>query len=76
MPLSGGLVAGAVGVGALATAGAGGDTVTTCPPTDNSFYCKFVKDFNMFKMVLFMLLIIGVIVFLIYYFMKSSKKRK
>lgn len=43
--------------GALGTAG--GMTVTSCPSGDTSFYCTFVKWFNMLKMVLF---IIGVII--------------
>jgi hypothetical protein len=52
-----GAVAGSAVAGGVA--GAGGTTVTTCPPGDESFYCKFVKGFSIFQMILF---IIGVLV--------------
>lgn len=60
----------AAGVGGAIMSGAGGTTVTTCPPEDNSFYCKFVKGFNIFKMLLVILaVIIGVV--MLYYFFKK-----
>jgi hypothetical protein len=64
-----GLVAGA---GGLLAGGAGGATVTTCPPEDTSFYCKFVKGFNIFKMILFIVAILIGIVF-IWYLFRSKK---
>lgn len=56
-----GLVAGGASAVGSGVASAGGTTVTTCPPGDTSFYCQFVKGFNIFKMLLF---IIGVLVVL------------
>jgi hypothetical protein len=50
------VVAGAAGVGLLSSAG--GTTITTCTNGDDSFYCKFVKGFNMIKMVLFILILL------------------
>lgn len=67
-----GLIAGAGG--ALA-AGAGGTTVTSCPPEDTSFYCTFVKGFNIFKMILFIIAILIGILF-IWYLFKSPKSKK
>ena len=67
-----GLIAGA---GGALTAGAGGTTVTSCPPDDNSFYCTFVKGFNIFKMILFIIAILIGIVFIWYQF-KSPKSKK
>lgn len=51
---------GSVAGGAVAAgvSSAGGTTVTTCPPGDTSFYCTFVKGFNILKMVLFILSIL------------------
>lgn len=60
-----GLVAGAGG--AIASS-AGGTTVTTCPPDDTSFYCKFVKGFNIFKMLLFIVAVLIGIWFVWYLF--------
>lgn len=50
----------AAGLGS-ALGNAGGMTLTTCTQGDNSFYCQFVRGFNIFKMVLF---IIGVLIIL------------
>lgn len=49
-------------------ASAGGATITSCPAEDKSFYCTFVKGFNIFKMVLF---ILGV-VFILYVLYSSA----
>jgi hypothetical protein len=54
---------------------AGGYTLTTCPSTDQSFYCKSVRWFNMFKMVLFIIFVIIMIYFL-YTIFYSNKKRR
>lgn len=54
-----------------AVAGAGGVTVSTCPPEDKSFYCQFVKGFNIFKMILSILLILAVIGVIAWVFLKK-----
>lgn len=63
-----------------AVQGAGGMTITSCPPDDTSFYCKFVKWFNMFKMLLVVLSIVITIGIIAYVFWpkkgKLLKKRK
>jgi hypothetical protein len=48
-----------------ATSGAGGTTITSCPPGDESMYCKFVKGFNIFKMIVFILTVLGSVYFVI-----------
>lgn len=63
----------AAGVGGAIMGGAGGTTLTNCPPEDNSFYCQFVKGFNLFKMLLVIIAVIAVAVFLWYMFKKSRK---
>jgi hypothetical protein len=50
---------GAVAGGALGgmVGGAGGTTITMCTAEDQSFYCKFVRGFNIFKMILYVIMI-------------------
>lgn len=75
--ISPGLAVGGAGlVAATATQGAGGTTVTSCPSEDNSFYCKFVKGFNIFKMILVILIIVGVIAFMAWFFWPKGRKPK
>jgi hypothetical protein len=76
-----GATAGGVG-GTLLGAGvasgissAGGTTVTTCPPEDKSFYCQFVKGFNIFKMILFIIGIL-IVIYIVYLIFFSTKKFK
>lgn len=71
---AGGLVAGAVAGGLVS--GAGGSTLTTCKSDDTSFYCTFVRWFNMFKMVLYMIVVLVIIVVLWKAFGGASKKMK
>ena len=62
-----GTATGAIAALALggATSGAGGTTITSCPPGDETMYCKLVKGFNIFKMILFILTVLGSIYFVI-----------
>lgn len=62
-----GLLVGAAG--ASVVAGAGGSTVTVCKSDDQTTYCKFVRWFNIFKMVFTF-----VIVFILAYFLYSTWK--
>ena len=69
------LAAGAgVGVGA-SIGNAGGITICNAQ-NQNTWYCQFVQFFNVFKMLLSFLLIIGVIVFLFYWFAGSGRGGK
>ena len=65
---------GGFGIGS-ALGNAGG--VTVCGGNDASFYCQFVKFFNVFKMFIVILVFIAVIVYLAYSFSgaKSSLKK-
>lgn len=62
---------GAAAVGG-AMAGAGGTTLTTCPPDDKSFYCQFVKGFNIFKMLLVIFGVLIVIGFIVLMFIRKK----
>jgi hypothetical protein len=66
VPLIGAAAAG----GIMATNGAG--TTESCPTSDTTFYCKFVRFFSMFKMLLFIGIVIAVIAFIIYFLMKKK----
>ena len=70
------LLAGAVGSSMVSNAG--GATITTCPPEDKSFYCNFVKGFNIFKMILFIIVVLTIAYVLYKVFLGSngSKTRK
>lgn len=60
--------------GAVALADAGGSTVTKCDGENaNSFYCKFVQGFNIFKMVLFIIIVLVLLYFIWSWFKKSKK---
>lgn len=48
--------------------GVGGTTLTTCPAGDQSFYCKFVRGFNIFRMIIAIILFIVLIYFLYAWF--------
>lgn len=48
--------------------GVGGTTLTTCPSSDQSFYCKFVRGFNIFRMIIAIILFIVLIYFLYVWF--------
>lgn len=65
---------GAVALGGMIS-GAGGTTITTCKDGDDSFYCKFVKGFNIFKMILFIIAVL-VIVYMLWKAFGSGKKRR
>ena len=67
------LTAGAAGA-ASSLGTAGGVTVSSCPPDDQSFYCSFVRFFNMFKMVL-VIIIVLIIAYFIYKMFFASKSR-
>ena len=74
-----GLIAGGAGVAALgtaATSGAGGTTISTCYDDDTRYYCKFVRFFNMFKMLIFIVICIIVVGLLIYFFSRASFAKK
>lgn len=63
-----------LGIGS-ALGNAGG--VTVCGGNDSSFYCQFVKFFNVFKMFIVILVFIAIIVYLAYTFsgIKSTTKK-
>jgi hypothetical protein len=65
---------GSFGIGST-LGNAGG--VTVCGGNDASFYCQFVKFFNVFKMFIVILVFIAVIVYLAYSFsgVKSSGRK-
>lgn len=62
-------VLGGAAVGAM-TASAGGNP--ECKAGDNSFYCNFVRGFNIFKMILFVVVIL-IVAFFIYKMMSNKK---
>lgn len=76
-PQQQGLGAGAALIGGTAlgamTSGAGG--APECKSGDTSFYCNFVKGFNIFKMIIFILIIL-VVIWFIYKMMTAKKSGK
>ena len=66
-----GAIAAGAGAGAL-TSGAGGTTVTSCPPDDQSFYCKLSRFTGIVKMILFLITVI-VFVIALFYLWKSLR---
>lgn len=52
--------------------GVGGTTLTTCPATDQSFYCKFVRGFNIFRMVLAIIIFL-VLLYFVYVWIFAKK---
>lgn len=66
----------AAGVGSAVVSGAGGVTVSSCPPDDNSFYCKMTRWFNLFKMLIAFLAVLGVIYVLWVMFRGTSQNSK
>lgn len=63
--------------GSALLSNAGGITVTSCTAEDNSFYCQFVKGFNVFKMLLFILAILigGYFLYTMYVSSNSNRTR-
>ena len=59
--------------GASLLSGAGGFTMTSCASGDESFYCKFVRGFNILKM---LLVVIGfvIIAYVLYAAYARNKK--
>jgi hypothetical protein len=74
-PQSGALLVGAAGATLLS--GAGGTTVVSCKDGDNSFYCKFVRGFNILKMVLvvIVLILLGYFAYKVFFSGNGSKKK-
>ena len=70
-----GLLVGAAGATLLS--GAGGTTVVSCKDGDNSFYCKFVRGFNILKMVLvvIVLILLGYFAYKVFFSGNGSKKK-
>lgn len=64
-----GLFAGSAVAGGVSSAG--GTTITSCPADDKSFYCQFIKGFNLFKMILFIIAFIIAIYVLYKMFVKK-----
>jgi hypothetical protein len=58
------------GAGILATNTAGG--TPECSEENTTFYCNSVKYFNLFKMLLFVLIIIAIIAFIIWHFTRNK----
>lgn len=67
-----GLIAGVAGASLLS--GAGGTTISTCKDEDTSFYCKFTRGFNIFKMILSIVAFL-VIAFVLYKIFLGSKSK-
>jgi hypothetical protein len=69
------LLVGAAGASLLS--GAGGTTIVSCRDGDNSFYCKFVKGFNIIKMILFVivLILVGYFAYKMFFSENGSKKK-
>jgi len=67
-----------LGIGAgIGLSSTGGRTVIVCNGSNaSSFYCKFVEFFNIFKMFIFIIAFIGLIVWFLYSFSQSSIGRK
>lgn len=69
------LLAGA-GAGAVAnTTGASTPVLMTCPPEDKTFMCKLARFYNIFKMILGILVTVIVIGVLLWYGWKLFKSR-
>ena len=68
---TGAAVLGGTAIGAM-TSGAGG--APKCKADDTSFYCNFVKGFNIFKMIIFVLVIIVVVWFVVKMMTTRGKK--
>lgn len=54
----------------------GGGTLSVCNADDDTYYCNFVRGFNIFKMILFIIFILFIIVYGIYYFIQIFKPTK
>ena len=67
------LTAGAAGA-ASSLGTAGGVTVSSCPPDDKSFYCSFVRFFNIFKMLIVIIVVIIIAYFIYKVFLSSTSK--
>jgi len=73
-------VAGALGVGAGVGVGASlgnaGGIYVCNDKNQDSFYCKFVQFFGMFKMILYICVVLAFIGYLIYWFGGFGRKMK
>ena len=65
-------VSGAAIGGAAMTSGTG--SMAKCDVNDTSFYCTFVKGFNIFKMLLFVLIVI-ISLYIVYKVMTGKRKK-
>jgi hypothetical protein len=52
--------------------GVGGTTITSCPATDQSFYCKFVRMFNIIKMII-AIIVFAVLLYFLYVWFFAKK---
>ena len=52
--------------------GVGGTTITSCPASDQSFYCKFVRGFNIFKMIIAIIVFVILLYFLYVWFFANK----
>ena len=71
--VAGGLAAGA---GAGLVSGAGGTTLHTCRPDDESTYCRMSRAVGIVKMIIFFIVLIVVLVVLFYLFKDWRASRK
>jgi len=69
------LAAGA-GLGLGSSIGNAGGVFVCNAQNQDTWYCKFVQAFSVFKMLLWFLLLIGIIVFLFYWFTGSKSGGK
>ena len=61
------------GVGLGASAGNSGSVFVCNAQNQETWYCRFVQFFSVFKMLLWFLLLIGVIVYYFYWFTGSKR---
>jgi hypothetical protein len=70
-----GLAAGGGAVAGGALSGAGGVTVSSCPPEETGFYCTFVRGFDVFKMTLVILAVVLFIALLLWWMLARKAGR-
>jgi hypothetical protein len=66
---TGSMLAAGVGAGMSST---GGTTLSMCNSGDDSFYCKFIRFFNMLKMIIFLIVLVVVIYFVYNTFVSNT----
>jgi hypothetical protein len=62
----------AAGAGTGLVSGAGGSVYMACPPTDTSFFCKFMRFIGIIKGILFLIVLVVVMYFLWQWYRNSK----